>query len=652
MASNTPDPDTSQSDEGEAVSPIYSGARHAPARTEQRVLRCLLAKAEQTRRLTISRLRAMRSNLAPLPVPHMQMQNVESWPGPSLLADAGLTQEFYAGRFPLGGIAVDTAGLSPFELSSAPRHWQRRLHSFAWLRHLEAANTGLAQQLAQSLVEEWLHLQTSRRSNSYQSDAAWELDVAADRLVSWITHAGLLTAGRDEAFVRKFLDGLARTHRYLRNRYEQHGLASENLMAGLALAYAAHTLQTSPRAKASIRRRLQHTLMRQCPNIPAKNVDGADTVQNTDLVHISRRPSVAMELVPLLVSTRAAIANQSGEEQLNPRQTELRDKAGDAEQLLHVLDGVTGALVRWISVAQHSGGGLAVFNGAKEESLERVTNVLALGADQGSVLKRIETCGGYTRLSASGTNIICDVGPTPPVGASSHAQAGTLGFEMSSGGERIIVNCGSPEENHLRDRHEWQLAARQTAAHSALTLGGQSSSSHAQRPFLRALTGHEITQTIGPPKHETGQHDDLSVWLNAQHDGYEKMWGCLHRRAIGVSADGRVVEGEDSIDRTGEPARSLRATLPNDGALLVELRFHLAPGCRAHMQSDDELRISTAGGRNWTFTAELPSGFTVSIAPSLQINHPGGPAAIQQIVVAGAIAQDEKKLALQWRFAL
>ncbi|MEN0088317.1 MAG: heparinase II/III family protein, partial [Pseudomonadota bacterium] len=616
----------------------------APARTEGRTLRCLLARAEQTRRQTIARLRAARSNLAPLALPQIEWQ-----PGPALLADASLTQEFYAGRFPLGGIAVDTAGLSPFELSSAPRHWQRRLHSFAWLRHLEAANNGLAKQLAQSLVDEWLQLQTSRRGSVYHSDAAWELDVAADRLVSWITHAGLLTAGRDEAFVQKFLDGLARSHRFLKNRYDYQGLTSENLMAGLALTYAAHTLRTSHRAKTATRRQLHHTLAQQCPNILAKpqEPDDADTAKEVDVVHISRRPSVAMELIPLLVSAGAAIAGQP-----DPQNWDAKGKDDDAKHLVNVLDEVTDALARWTLVAQHSGGGLAVFNGAKEESLERVTNVLALGTGDTSLFRPIETCGGYTRLSVSGTTIICDVGPTPPVGASSHAQAGTLGFEMSSGGERVIVNCGSPEESHLRDRQEWKLAARQTAAHSALTLGSQSSSSPAQRPLMRILTGHEITHAVGRPKHQTGEHGDGQIWLNAQHLGYEHLLGSLHRRAISVSANGRTVEGEDTINRIGELARSIRPTLPADGSLPVELRFHLAHGCRAHIQSKTELGLKTAGGRNWTFTVEMPTGFSLSIAPSLQINNPGGPASIQQIVVAGSMAHDQETLALQWKLAL
>lgn len=639
MASNTTPYDTMAAPTGKAARrDAKLRARRAEGATERRLLKCILARAQQARRAAVGKFNAARSNLAPLHIPQ-----IGASPGPALLSDAGLSEEFYAGRFSLGGITVDAVGFSPFELSNAPRHWQRRLNSFAWLRHLEASDNALARKLAQSLLEEWLTLQSSQRPAG-DANPAWELDVAAERLVSWITHAEMLTLGRDETSARQFHEAIARHIRYLRNQHDIQALTSEHLMATLALAFAAHTLKNLARFKASSRRQLLYVLSRQCGDVMRAD-EGVASDQNSappPLVHVGRRPSVALELIPILVSTSSAL-------RLHLKDTPSNKGLVD---LIDALDCVGLGLARWISIAQHSGGGLAVFNGAKEESLERVTGILALGASDGRPLKPVETCGGYARLSASGTTVICDVGPTPPIGASAEAQAGTLGFELSSGGERVIVNCGTPEENHVRSQSRWRLAARQTAAHSALSIGGLSSSSAAQSTLMQSLTGDEIVNAVARPTQQTGQHSDGRVWLNAQHDGYKRQLGILHRRAIALSADGRLVEIEDSLSRDGSAARSRRHDLPADGSVLIDVRFHLAPGCRAQLETNRSVKVQSAGGRTWTVSLNCETDFALSIAPSLQINHPGGPAAIQQIVASGPMPFDADNLTLEWQLSL
>ncbi|MEO0495746.1 MAG: heparinase II/III family protein [Pseudomonadota bacterium] len=638
MATNPTPPGDLARLPGDETAPWHpSIARRNAGSTERRIVKCVLETAQRARRGAIAQFKAARSNLAPIQIPEIGER-----PGPALLPDAGLSEQFYAGRFNLGGIMVDTVGFSPFELSGAPTHWQQRLNSFAWLRHLQAADSTLAQKLARSLLEEWLQVQGPVRAAEMEN-AVWNLAVTAERLISWITHSSLLTASGDATLIRQFHEAIARHVRHLRNRYDVQALTSEHLMAALALAFAAHTLRSSARSKASARRQLSHILARQCGDaMAARDALSPAFADPHPLVHVCRRPSVAMELIPILVSTTSAI------------RIHTKNVHSDAAttQLVKDLDCVSGAMARWISIAQHSDGGLAVFNGAKEESLERVTGVLAVGVSDGRPLRPVETCGGYTRLAASGTTVICDVGPTPPVGVSAEAQAGTLGFELSSGGERVIVNCGTPEEAYVRSQNKWRMAARQTAAHSALAIAGHSSSSAAQSNLMQALTGNEIVDALARPNQRTGQHGDGRVWLNAEHDGYKRKLGLLHRRAIALSPDGRLVEFEDTLSRVGGVARSLRPNLPEDGSLPIDVRFHLAPGCRAKLKADRTVAIQSVGGRIWTLDLKTDAQFALAIAPSLQINHPGGPKAIQQIVASGAIEREAKGLTLEWQLSL
>ncbi|MEO0636728.1 MAG: heparinase II/III family protein [Pseudomonadota bacterium] len=596
--------------------------RRPPSRNDaetSRYLQCGLSTIRHTRRRLVARAQALRSSITPPSIP-----SFGPTAGPPLQADPTLAQAFYSGQFPLGGIDVDVAGRSPFELSSAPRHWQRRLHGFAWLRHLEAAQTELARQLAQSLVDEWLQF---HGRNEPAHPIVWELDVASERMVSWIVHANFIMEGREEAFGKRFTEALAHQVRHARLRHDHFALTSDHLIGCLAMAFVTHTLAYGPRTRAASLRRLTHILNRQCPAPSARG----------GLIHVSRRPSVAMEAIPMLAATSSAIRKFG-------TQIETAD-------LVAMLDDTAEAMAHWASVAQHSGGGLAVFNGAKEESLERVTSVLALGTGDRALLQPIEVCGGYARLSAANTTVICDVGPTPPVGASAHAQAGTLGFEMSSGGERVIVNCGSPEEAHVREKEEWRQAARQTAAHSALALDRRSSSNTAGSQFIRALTGHQIVEPIAEPQCESGTQDDGQIWLNAEHTGYLRSLGIKHRRAIGISADGRKVTGEDALTRS-QVAGKRKAPRIASGDTLVEIRFHGAAGCRMRLIDNQSVELQTVGGRTWMFALEDHPDFQVTIAPSLQINHPGGPAAIQQILVSGHLKSDDSDLQLAWSLSL
>lgn len=579
-----------------------------------RLIRCVAATANAKRRHGRLYAKAMRTQFAPLP--QFTVEQVCRAPLP---ADPDLAQELYSGHFRLGGVAVDTAGQSPFQLSSAPRHWQRRLHSLAWLRHLEAANTALARQLAQSFVEEWWQSRSPPLMATKVVEPCWELDVAAERLTSLITHATFVSAGRDDIFVRRFREELARQYRYVRNSYDHMALTSEHMAAGLSLVHAAYTLKLTDRTRASALRRLGQTLRRQCTSVQG----------SAETIHISRRPSVAIAMIPMLAATTSALEDRS-------------NSSPQAREMLGLLNNIADEMAHWASVVQHSGGGLAVFNGAREESLERVTSVLALASGNTEILSSIKTVGGYARLSAAGTTIICDVGHTPAVGASARAQAGTLAFEMSSGGERVLMNCGSPDAN-MALQNDWHSAARQTAAHTALTLGQRSSSSPATSDWLRVLTGHEITAAAQITKCETGETDSR-VWLNAQHDGYLASLGVLHRRALAIDGNGRTIFGEDVLTCPSGPEQK--------DDLQVDLRFHFAPGCRVNKTDGLEARITTPGGRTWTFGVEPQEGFKLSVAPSLQINHPSGPTAIQQIVVTGSLQKSKARAALNWQLSL
>src|SRR5260370_15155315 len=90
----------------------------------------------------------------------------------------------------------------------------------------------------------------------------------------------------------------------------------------------------------------------------------------------------------------------------------------------------------------------------------------------------------YQRLEASGGVLIMDTGRAPPIEMSLEAHAGCLAFEFSTPkGSLMVVNCGMP----ATAREDWRPFARDTPAHSTVTINAPSSArflAHAALPHV------------------------------------------------------------------------------------------------------------------------------------------------------------------------
>ena len=91
---------------------------------------------------------------------------------------------------------------------------------------------------------------------------------------------------------------------------------------------------------------------------------------------------------------------------------------------------------------RHGDGGLALFNGSKEETPPLIDLVLTQ-AGRGGRGPSALTEGGFQRLQAGRSVLLVDCGAPPPPGVDRNAHAGTLSMELSIGRDRLIVNCGA-----------------------------------------------------------------------------------------------------------------------------------------------------------------------------------------------------------------
>ena len=477
------------------------------------------------------------------------------WPGDPARGERLLKGELDAG----GGILRlrpghwGDADSSPVLLAAA--------HGFTWLRDLRALGTDPARSRARALVSDWIGLPPSPLSR--------RPDVAGARLAAWLGHYDFFAASADDAFRSRMMARLVADARALGADLPAEEMDARALTALKGLIAAAVAL---PDQAAFITRAL-----RFLPQEIARQVlpDGCQA---------ERSPAAQLAALQDLVEIRALL--QAAQAQPPAALGTAIERMGPALRSL-----------------RHGDGGLALFNGSKEESASLIEAVLAQAGRTGRSPVSL-TEGGFQRMQAGRTMLLVDCGRPPPPGVDRLTHAGTLSLEMSVGRERMIVNCGAAPAAGLL----WRDATRATAAHSTLVIGDTSSSE-----LKPAGIGRQPEKVEAQRQEANGAH-----WLEASHDGYRKPFGAIHRRRLYLAESGEDIRGEDAIEAPTPQAYTLR--------------FHLHPSVSASLQQDGEaVLLRLPSGIGWRLRAE---GAPMTLEESIYLGGPE-PRRAEQVVLTG-----------------
>ncbi len=495
-------------------------------------------------------------------------------------SDPTLAADIYAGYFAFGGKIINAHGRSPFELEPASAAWARALAGFGWLRHLRAADTAVARANARALVDDFLSL-AGRPSQI----PAWEPEVAARRMLAFLSQSPVILDGADRPFYRRFMKGLGRTQLFLERKIAG-GLAGESrLLAAIALAEFGLCAEGTRNLTRKGTKLLTEELDRQI--LP----DGG---------HIGRNPEILLDLLPDLLPLRQAYAARG----LHP-----------PAQLLNAID----RMLPMLRLFRHGDGTLALFNGMGVTPPELLVTILAYDDVRAQALTSARH-SGYQRLQAEDAIVLIEAGRPPPQIFSNRAHAGCSSFEFSLGAQRLVINCGAPDANRAAARE----AARMTAAHSTLIIDDTSSCRFALHTGLQKWLGDQIVS--GPDKVDVERLDQPSgAMVAVAHNGYEARFGLIHERRILLSKDGKTLTGTDHLRaaKPGEPVESHP----------FALRFHIHPNVRLkRVREGRAVLCILPNGRRWLF--ETSAG-QANIEESIFFAAPDGPRSCAQIAVHG-----------------
>lgn len=489
------------------------------------------------------------------------------WPG-----DAARGQRLLKGEFEVSGTVYP---LLPAEATRAEGSmrggsptWRAALHGFAWLRDLRALGTDGARLRARALTQDWL----ARTGDEAMAKVP---EVAGARLAAWLGHWDFLAATAEDPFRRAIMQRMAQDTRAL-----VASLPAEcdhrGALVALKGALAASVALEEEAWTARCLRLLPSELERQF--LP----DGC---------HAERSPATHLAAFQDLIEIRNLLHGAGLEA---PSHLALAlDHAGPALRLF-----------------RHGDGGLACFNGTREETAALLDLVLTQAQARGRA-PLILADGGFQRLQAGRTLVIADCGAPPPSrpppsagglprGADRQHHAGTLSFEMSVGRDRVVVNCGAAPAAE----DAWRDALRATAAHSTLILSDTNSAELRPEGLGRR------------PEHVKAdrQESDGAQWLDASHDGWKRPFAAIHRRRLWLSESGDDLRGEDTVEAEVRPA--------------YEMRFHLHPRVVATLAEEGTVSLRLPSGAIWRLRA---AGVRVSLEDS--VHAAGEPKPAQQVVL-------------------
>jgi uncharacterized heparinase superfamily protein len=491
----------------------------------------------------------------------------------------------FRGRFLLAGESLEVKQGSVFDCRPPSARFAYALHAFDWLRHLEAAGSDPARELAQTLASEWL-----ARCGRY-CEPAWLPEVIARRFVNLFAHGRFFLHGSDVMWRSKLFVSLRDQARVLarRMRHAPEGLprfecAGALVLAGVCLSDSRNMQQGLEQLEVEIQRQI----------LP----DGG---------HMDRSPQSL--LVAFLYLTMLQQALDATNKPVSNVLRSARDRMAPMIRFFRLGDGA-----------------LACFNGANECDARMVSALLASDDAKGMPFGHARY-SAYQRMAAGRTFVLVDTGIAPPGAFSAAAHAGCLSFEMSAGPQRLVVNCGSASGG----KDEWREALRATAAHSTLTLADTSSASILPRGLVRDLLGARLMggpQNIDTRRNDSGQ----GLMVEASHDGYVPRFAIVHERRMALSPKGIVVTGADRLVPVETKGRKKKRE-----TLSFAIRFHVHPDVRlTYAQAGGTVLLKLPAGEGWRFRA---AGGEVTIEESIYFGT-GAARKTEQIVVSGTVRDE------------
>ena len=261
----------------------------------------------------------------------------------------------------------------------------------------------------------------------------------------------------------------------------------------------------------------------------------------------------------------------------------------------------------------HVDGSMPLFNGSNNN----YTKIIYESLNKEEYLKSrsfSNTKNGLAFYSDKNKKLFFDVVQPNKNQISSNLNAGTLSFEFSCFGEKIVTNCGASES--LGKNPEY---LKYSAAHSTIIL---------QNTNISEIK--ENNPHIKYPQSVTFEKNIINknVILEGSHNGYQNKFNKIIKRKLEIVCGKNKLLGEDSILSNKLITKRL----------IYHIRFHLDPYITYNFtNSKKNLILKTKLKNMWLFKSDVELNVEDSILVDNNVTLP-----TKQIVIKGVISDNKQ----------
>tara|TARA_B100001057_G_scaffold398610_1_gene409229 strand:- start:1910 stop:3538 length:1629 start_codon:yes stop_codon:yes gene_type:complete len=219
--------------------------------------------------------------------------------------------------------------------------------------------------------------------------------------------------------------------------------------------------------------------------------------------------------------------------------------------------------------------------------------------------------GGYAILYDKKVSIVMDVGQPPNYNLSSEYQSGSLSFEITSNGKKLISNCG-----YYDGKNEKLIKlSKSTATHSTLIIDDNSSSK-----FKKNKKGYLLKDSFKILNKNIIY--EKNYWkISSSHDGFNKKYNTIHERDIEYYPDLSKFVGTDKI-----------IIKKSNSNIKFDIRFHLEPNVKLMKTLDNKTILIELEEEGWKFTCD---NFNINIDNGLYFGKKNSYTQNQNIYISG-----------------
>ena len=191
---------------------------------------------------------------------------------------------------------------------------------------------------------------------------------------------------------------------------------------------------------------------------------------------------------------------------------------------------------------------MPLFNGANLTKFNQIKKYLESSKPD----NKNNNLGGVYKVKHKNHFLLMDIESPPQKKFSKSYQSGPLSFEYFVDGIKIITNSGF---GNLISKKIEKLS-RLTACQSTLTINDTSITRFEKSEMINKVFGNSIQNSFKSFDHSSINASDL-IGCTASNNGYEKKFGCIHKRELYINKESSFLKGVDHIYKAkdGYPIR-------------------------------------------------------------------------------------------------